>query len=70
MKPVHAVSVAGTAAVEAEARAINDQLQPNSNVAPVALLKHLPRRDRNRARQFIHLKHRRRRAGNMRLRHS
>jgi hypothetical protein len=42
MKPVHAASVAGIAAVEAAAPAISGQLQPNSSVAPVALQKHLP----------------------------
>ena len=71
MKPVHAASVAGTVAVEAAARAINGQLQPNSSVALVARQNHLPRRHlyRKLARRLIHLKIRQRRAGNMRLRH-
>ncbi len=69
MKPVHGASEAGIAAVEAAARAINGQPQPNSSVAPVARQKHLPRLHRDRTRRFIHLKRRRRRAGSMRLRH-
>ena len=68
MKAVHAASVAGTAAVEAAARAINDQLRPNSSVAPVALQNHLPRQQQNWAQQFIQLKRRQRRAGNRHLR--
>jgi hypothetical protein len=81
MKAVHAASVAGTAGVEAAARAIKErlqgQLQPNSSVAPVARQKHLLRLHRGWvwrlhrkwAQQFIHPKRRRRRAGTTRLRH-
>lgn len=69
MKQVHAVCVGAIAAVVAAARAINGQPQLNSSVVPVAVQKHLPRRHRSREREFIHLKSRRRRAGNMRLHH-
>jgi hypothetical protein len=69
MKQVRAASVAGIAAVGAAARAINGRLRPSSSVAPVALQKHPRRLPQNRAPRFIRLKHRQRRAGNMRLRH-